>query len=102
MATECSHGSAAELWNHAMSILRKKVNEDIYKQYFQRIVSLSVSERELKLGVNTDFFAEVIDEKFGHFSAFPNDFLTERCIGLIAQISSRIRCETTAPNTAVV
>ena len=65
MATECSHGSAAELWNHAMSILRKKVNEDIYKQYFQRIVSLSVSERELKLGVNTDFFAEVIDEKFG-------------------------------------
>ena len=65
MATECSRWSATELWNQAMSILRKKVDEKTYKQYFERIASLSVSETELKLGVNTQFFAEIIDEKFG-------------------------------------
>ena len=65
MATECSRWSATELWNQAMSILRKKVDENDYRQYFQRIVAVSVSETELKLGVNSGFFAETIDEKFG-------------------------------------
>lgn len=65
MTTENALNYAAGLWNKAVSILKCKVSENTYNQWFAVIVPLSVDETMMRLGVSDDFFAEWLTENYG-------------------------------------
>ena len=69
MTMESAQNGASELWGKVASLLRSKVCEDAFKQYFLPIVPLAVTETELKLGVSSAFFAEWVTENFGDLLA---------------------------------
>ena len=65
MTTENALNDVRELWRKTTSILKCKVSENTYNQWFDVIVPLSVDETTLLLGVSDDFFGEWLTDNFG-------------------------------------
>ena len=52
------------LWNHCLSVIRDNVPETIYKTWFEPIVPLMYQNKALTIGVPTQFFYEILEEKY--------------------------------------
>ena len=61
-----SHGesSASEVWQMAVGFIRAK-SEAVYKQWFKKMVPISVDETRIVLGTSDDFFADVVMKNYG-------------------------------------
>ena len=61
-----SHGesSASEVWQSAVGFIRAK-SEAVYKQWFKKMVPISIDETQIVLGTSDDFFAEVVLKNYG-------------------------------------
>ena len=61
-----SHGesSASEVWQSAVGFIRAK-SEAVYKQWFKKMVPISIDETQIVLGTSDDFFAEVVLRNYG-------------------------------------
>ena len=78
MTTENTLNDVQELWRKTTSILQCKVSENIYNQWFDVIVPLSVDETTLRLGVSDDFFEEWL---MGNFKDILTSAVTEAAGG---------------------
>lgn len=65
MTTENALNDAQELWRKTTSILKCKVSENTYNQWFDVILPLAVDETALRLGVSDEFFGEWLTDNFG-------------------------------------
>ena len=52
------------LWNRCLSVIRDNVPETIYKTWFEPIVPLMYQNKALTIGVPTQFFYEILEEKY--------------------------------------
>ena len=52
------------LWNRCLSVSRDNVPETIYKTWFEPIVPLMYQNKALTIGVPTQFFYEILEEKY--------------------------------------
>ena len=61
-----SHGesSASEVWKSVIGYIRTK-SEDAYKQWFKKMVPISVDEKQLVLGTSDSFFANWVMNNCG-------------------------------------
>jgi len=71
--------NASEVWQSVTGYIRTK-SEDVYKQWFKKMVPISVDETQIVLGTSDSFFASIVT---GHYG----DILTEAlasagCAGL--------------------
>lgn len=71
--------NASEVWQSVTGFIRAR-SEDVYKQWFKKMVPISVDEKQIVLGTSDSFFASIVT---GHYG----DILTEAlasagCAGL--------------------
>ena len=61
-----SHGesSASEVWQSAVGFIRAK-SEAVYKQWFKKMVPISVNEAQIVVGTSDDFFADIVMKNYG-------------------------------------
>ncbi len=61
-----SHGesSASEVWQSAVGFIRAK-SEAVYKQWFKKMVPISVDEARIVVGTSDDFFADIVMKNYG-------------------------------------
>ncbi len=61
-----SHGesSASEVWQSAVGFIRAK-SEAVYKQWFKKMVPISVDEAQIVIGTSDDFFADIVTKNYG-------------------------------------
>ncbi len=61
-----SHGesSASEVWQSAVGFIRAK-SEAVYKQWFKKMVPISVNEAQIVVGTSDDFFADIVTKNYG-------------------------------------
>lgn len=52
------------LWNRCLSVIRDNVPETIFKTWFEPIVPLIYQNKALTIGVPTQFFYEILEEKY--------------------------------------
>ena len=71
--------NASEVWQSVSGYIRTR-SEDVYKQWFKKMVPISVDEKQIVLGTSDSFFASIVMSHYG-------DILTEAlaaagCAGL--------------------
>ena len=61
-----SHGesSASEVWRTAVGFIRAK-SEAVYKQWFKKMVPISIDETQIVIGTSDDFFADIVMKNYG-------------------------------------
>ena len=61
-----SHGesSASEVWQSAVGFIRAK-SEAVYKQWFKKMVPISIDETQILFGTSDDFFADFVMKNYG-------------------------------------
>ena len=61
-----SHGesSASEVWQSAVGFIRAK-SEAVYKQWFKKMVPISVDEKQIVIGTSDRFFASFVTSHYG-------------------------------------
>ena len=61
-----SHGesNASEVWQSAVGFIRAK-SEAVYKQWFKKMVPISVNEAQIVVGTSDDFFADIVTKNYG-------------------------------------
>jgi len=61
-----SHGesSASEVWQSAVGFIRAK-SEAVFKQWFKKMVPISLDETQIVLGAPDDFFADIVSKNYG-------------------------------------
>ena len=52
------------LWSRCLSVIRDNVPETIFKTWFEPIVPLIYQNKALTIGVPTQFFYEILEEKY--------------------------------------
>ena len=71
--------NASEVWQSVTGFIRTR-SEDVYKQWFKKMVPISVDEKQIVLGTSDSFFASIVT---GHYGDILSDALAAAgCAGL--------------------
>ena len=58
------HSNASVLWQKARDLIRKKVPDHVYMQWFAAIVPIRMEDRKIILGVSDDLFANWLTDNY--------------------------------------
>jgi len=60
--------NASEVWQSVIGYIRTK-SEDVYKQWFKKMVPISADEKQIVLGTSDSFFASIVTSHYGDILA---------------------------------